>query len=136
MRTAFSLWNERIAPVFDVARHLWIVDAEDGRVIGQTGRRFSSDDPQERALRLTTLQVEQLVCGAITRSAYEALVERGIQVVSFIAGDLNQVVHACLADQLKDGGLNMPGCHRGKRHGARRYPGRKTCVINSEPAKE
>ena len=136
MRTAFSLWNERIAPVFDVARHLWIVDAEDGRIVGQTGRRFSSDDPHERALRLTTLQVEQLVCGAITRSSYEALTERGIQVVSFIAGDLDQVVHACLADQLKDGGLNMPGCHRGKRHGARRYPGREACVMTSERIRE
>ncbi|MGB4598711.1 MAG: NifB/NifX family molybdenum-iron cluster-binding protein [Trichlorobacter sp.] len=136
MRTAFSLWNERIAPVFDVARHLWIVDAEDGRIIGQTGRRFSSDDPQERALRLTTLQIEQLVCGAITRSSYEALVERGIRVVSFIAGDLNQVVHAWLADRLKEGELNMPGCNRGKRHGARRYPGRDACVMTSKRTRE
>jgi predicted Fe-Mo cluster-binding NifX family protein len=122
MRTAFSLWNERIAPVFDVAKHLWIVDVAEGRIVGQTGRRFSSDDPRERAMRLTTLQVEQLVCGAITRSSYDALTEHGIQVISFITGDLNQVVQACLKDRLKDGSLAMPGCRRGKRHGARRYP--------------
>jgi len=136
MRIAFSLWNERIAPVFDVARHFWIIDVEEGRIVGQTGRRFSSDDPQERAMRLSTLQVEQLVCGAITRSSYQALAERGMQVVSFIAGDLDQVIHAYLADQLKDGELNMPGCHRGKRHGARRYPGRNACVMMSESTKE
>jgi predicted Fe-Mo cluster-binding NifX family protein len=122
--------------VFDVARHLWIIDAEEGHVVGQTGRRFSSDDPQERAMRLATLQVEQLVCGAITRNSYEALAERGIKVVSFIAGDLDQVVKACLADRLKDGDLNMPGCRRGKRHGARRYPGRDTCVLMTENTRE
>ena len=136
MRTAFSLWNERIAPVFDVARHLWIVDAEEGCITGQTGRRFSSDNPQERAMRLTTMQVEQLVCGAITRSSYQALAERGIQIVSFIAGDLEQVVNACLTGRLKDGELDMPGCHRGKRHGARRYPGREACVIMSKSTRE
>jgi predicted Fe-Mo cluster-binding NifX family protein len=124
-RTAFSLWNERIAPVFDVARNLWIIDSVDGQVVGQTGRRFSSDDPCERALRLTGLQVELLVCGAITRSSYDALTERGIQVVSFVAGDLEQVVQACLTDRLKDGHLAMPGCRGGKRHGVRRHPCRR-----------
>jgi len=136
MRIAFSLWNERIAPVFDVARHLWIIDSEEGRIIGQTGRRFSSDDPKERAMRLTTMQVDQLVCGAITRSSYDALAERGIQVMSFIAGDLDQVMNACLSDRLKDGELNMPGCHRGKRHGARRYPGKDRCAIMPESTRE
>lgn len=121
-RTAFSLWNERIAPVFDVARHLWIVDVDDGQIVCQTSRRFSSDDPKERAMRLTTLQVSQLVCGAITRSSYEALTEQGIQVISFVAGDIEQVIQACLTDRLNDAHLAMPGCRRGKRHGMRHYP--------------
>lgn len=125
MRTAFSLWNERIAPVFDVARHLWIIDVVAGCIVEQSGRRFSSDNPQERAMRLATLQVEQLVCGAITRNSYEALAERGIQVISFITGDLEQVVQACLSEQLDDRQLAMPGYRRGKRHGTRRYPGRQ-----------
>lgn len=136
MRTAFSLWNERIAPVFDVARHLWIVDAADGCIISQTGRRFSSDDPQERALRLTTLQVEQLVCGAISRNAHHALVERGIRVISFIAGDLEHVIHACLSDQLSSGLLNMPGYHRGKGRHTRCYSHRAAHTMQSEQTQE
>ncbi len=119
-RTAFSLWNERIAPVFDVARNLWIVDASEGRITGQTGRRFSTDDPDERALRLTTLQVDQLVCGAITRRSFEALADKGLKVISFVAGDLDQVIQAWLSDRLKDGELAMPGCRSGRRHGRKR----------------
>ncbi|MDD2581059.1 MAG: hypothetical protein PHR66_03590 [Desulfuromonadaceae bacterium] len=68
-RTAFSFWNDRIAPVFDVARNLWIVESTERGIIGQTERHFSSDDAQERALRLATLQVEQMICGAITRGS-------------------------------------------------------------------
>lgn len=115
MRSAFSLWNERIAPVFDVAKHLWIVETEAGEITAQKERRFSSDDPHERALRLVTLQVEQLVCGAISQSSHQALVEQGIRVIPFIAGDLHQVVQACLTNQLSDGKLAMPGCRHGRR---------------------
>ncbi|MHB8121936.1 MAG: NifB/NifX family molybdenum-iron cluster-binding protein [Desulfuromonadaceae bacterium] len=121
-RIAISLWNKRIAPVFDVARHLWIVETSGDSIVGQSERRFASDDTQERVRRLTALKVEQLICGAITRSSCDALTERGIIVISFVAGGLEQVIQAWLFDTLKDGHLAMPGCGRGKRHGAREYP--------------
>lgn len=121
-RTAFSFWNDRIAPVFDVARNLRIVEATESRVTDQTGRRFSTDNAQGRALRLSTLQVEQLVCGAITRSSCDALTERSIQVVPFAAGKREQVIQAWLSGSIIDGHLAMPGCHRGKQHSADRQP--------------
>lgn len=125
-KIAFSIWNKRIAPVFDVARHLWIIETAEGEIVGQSERRFATDDTHERALRLAALQVEQLVCGAITRSSCDALMERGIKVVSFVAGGLEQVIQACLADSLKDGHLAMPGCRRGKRHGTQKHPCRQS----------
>ena len=121
-RIAISLWNKRIAPVFDVARHLWIIETAEGAIVAQSERRFATDDTHERALRLTTLQVDQLICGAITRSSCDALAERGIKVISFVAGGLEQVIQAWLSDSLKDGHLAMPGCRRGKRRGARKHP--------------
>jgi len=125
-KIAFSIWNKRIAPVFDVARHLWIIETEGMDIVGQSERRFATDDTQERVLRLVTLQVDQLICGAITRGSSDALTERGIKVVSFVAGGLEQVVQACLTDSLKDGHLAMPGCCRGKRHGRLRRPCRES----------
>jgi len=118
-RAAFSLWNDRIAPVFDVARNLLIVDAATGAETGRIERRFSGDSPQERAMRLASLQVEQLVCGAITRDTADALQDRGIQVVSFVSGELEQVVQAWLQGHLHERSLHMPGCTR-KPHGGNR----------------
>ena len=125
-KIAFSIWNKRIAPVFDVARHLWIIDTDRGDIVAQSERRFATDDTQERVLRLVTLQVDQLICGAITRGSSDALAERGIKVVSFVAGGLEQVVQAWQSDSLKDGHLAMPGCCRGKRHGRLRRPCRES----------
>ena len=121
-RIAISLWNMRIAPVFDVARHLWIIETVEGAIVAQSERRFATDNTQERALRLTTLQVDQLICGAITRTSHDALSERGIKVISFVAGGLEQVIQAWLSDSIADGHLAMPGCRRGNRRGAREYP--------------
>ncbi len=121
-KTAFSLWNERIAPVFDVARNFRIVETIEKGIIGQSERRFSTDDTQERVLRLATLQVEQLVCGAITRSSCYALTEHSIQVVSFVAGELEQVIQAWLSGSLTDGHFAMPGCHGWKRHDEHHQP--------------
>jgi len=135
VRAAFSLWNERIAPVFDVARHIWIIDAEDGRVVGQTGRRFSSDDPFERALRLNTLQINHLICGAITRNTYNALHDRGIEVISFVAGSFDQVLQAWLNGSVNDGHLAMPGCNRGRRHGMHKRLCRQNVSEKSETLK-
>ena len=109
-RTAFSVWNERIAPVFDVARHIVVIDSFDGQVVGKKVCRFSNDKYFDRAVRLSKLKVEQLVCGALSRGAYEAVSGRNIRVVSFVAGDLNQVVLAWLSSHLDDANLAMPGC--------------------------
>lgn len=114
-RVAFSLWNDRIAPVFDVARHILIVSAAEGCETGRLERRFSSDNPQERALRLASMQVGLLVCGAISRSAADALQQSGIQIVSFVSGDAELVIQAWLNDHLGDAHLAMPGCGRNQR---------------------
>jgi len=118
-RAAFSLWNDRIAPVFDVARNLLIVDTAQGAETGRIERRFSGDSPQERAMRLASLQVDHLVCGAITRETADALQDRGIQVVSFVSGEIEQVLQAWLHGHLNERSLHMPGCTR-KAHGGNR----------------
>lgn len=117
-RAAFSIWNNRIAPVFDVARNMLIVDTTDGDYKNSTSYFFFSDKPQERALRLVALEVDQLICGAITNEMADELLQNGIQVISFVAGNYNKVVQAWLTGQLQEGQMKMPGCRRRKQqHG-------------------
>ena len=38
MKTAFTYWDNRIAPVFDVARRIRIVASDAGRIVGEPKR--------------------------------------------------------------------------------------------------
>lgn len=126
MRIALSLWNDRIAPVFDVAQNLLLVEIQQGVASTMNERRFSCNDLRSRALRLSSLQVEQLVCGAISREAELLLSQHGITVHSFIAGELHQVVTAFLEGRLYEARLAMPGCSKTRWRGQNQPHDQKT----------
>jgi predicted Fe-Mo cluster-binding NifX family protein len=110
MKAAFSVWNDRIAPVFDVARHLWIVEAESGVIAHQGKETFPDTPPVGRAIRLVELQVNDLVCGAISRSLQDLLSAYGLRIFPFVAGNLKEVIHAWLNGTLERPIFAMPGC--------------------------
>jgi predicted Fe-Mo cluster-binding NifX family protein len=94
MKTAFAVWNNRIAPVFDVARRVIVVgSAAAGRDV-QTQVLLTGDPPLQKALQLSELGVDCLVCGAISRPLKAVLIARGIQVVACVAGDVQAVIDA------------------------------------------
>ncbi len=116
MKAAFAVWNDRIAPVFDVAGHIHLVEIEDGKVVRETSEVLSDDLPSRRALRLAELGAGTLVCGAISRPLHELVAGYGIKVVPFVAGDLREVLGAWLAGSLDGEAFAMPGCFgRGRR---------------------
>jgi predicted Fe-Mo cluster-binding NifX family protein len=120
MKAAFATWNHRIALVFDVARHLHVVEAEDGRII-QESQAFLGDDFQsQRALYLAEWKIDVLVCGAISRRLQEMVTAFGIRVIPFIAGDLDEVVRAWLSGGCDWSAFAMPGCRQRTRCRTRR----------------
>jgi len=111
MKAAFSTWENRIAPVFDVARQVRLVEAESGRILGETLETLESEVPLQKAHRLAELGVEALVCGAISRPLQAMVSSYGIRVLAFLAGDLREVIEAWLRnDLLKNDSFTMPGC--------------------------
>jgi predicted Fe-Mo cluster-binding NifX family protein len=119
MKFAVAVWNNRVAPVFDVAREIHIVHSESGRILGETVESIGSDLPTHKALRLRELGVTSLVCGAISHQLLGVICVNGIQVFPFITGDLREVIRAFLAGSLKRGHYAMPGCRRRRRHSGR-----------------
>ena len=109
-KVAFATWDERIAPVFDTAQELIVVEAEGERVLRQARETLGVDLPVGRALRLRELGVRTLVCGAISNLLHVVLASYGIRVVPFIAGNHREVVQAWLAGGFDRGALAMPGC--------------------------
>jgi predicted Fe-Mo cluster-binding NifX family protein len=114
VKAAFASWNDRIAPVFDVAQWIQLVETETGRIINQDRASVAGETPSQKASRLAELEVGILVCGAISRPMQAVIAAYGIEVIPFIAGDLQEVIHAWLCGKLSDSNeYIMPGCRRG-----------------------
>jgi predicted Fe-Mo cluster-binding NifX family protein len=116
MKVAFAYWEKRIAPVFDTAHNIHIVEVESGQVIGESLGSLTEAMPSSRALRLAELGIGTLVCGAISGTMQKLLEAYGIQVISFVAGNTKDVIHAWLEGKIHDGLFFMPGCGKGNRH--------------------
>ena len=110
MKTAFSIWKQRIAPVFDTAHEIHLVDYAAGRVEMMSTYKLADTDLTQKINWLLQQGVSTLVCGAISRLLQERLVVAGIKVVSFVAGDLCQVMQAYFDGSLKNAAFMMPGC--------------------------
>ena len=118
MKTAFAHWDHRIAPVFDIARRIHVVEADSGKIVAETGEVLADDLPAQKVARLVELGVGTLVCGAISRPFQESIASYGIQVIPFVAGDLGEVIQAWLSGNLESDTFAMPGC-RGRGRGRR-----------------
>ena len=66
IKAAFAYWGRRIAPVFDVARQIHLLEVESGRIVSETQEILPDDLPVQKAIRLAELSVGTLVCGAIS----------------------------------------------------------------------
>jgi len=114
MKVAFSVWNGRIAPVFDVAGTVVIREFSDGNILMEKTVSISIDDDSKKIQALIDCGVTALVCGALSRRFQCFIEEKGIKVTPFISGDIDGVSLAFVQDEL-DSSFSMPGC--GKRDG-------------------
>jgi len=120
MKVAIPVWNLRISPLFDTARHLLIVEIEDGQELSRSEEELEDYLPPRRASRLVGLGVKILICGAISRQLAAMLIGSGITIVPWMSGLVDDVLQAYLRGKLPDPRFLMPGCRgRGPRGGFR-----------------
>ncbi|HOC26279.1 MAG TPA: NifB/NifX family molybdenum-iron cluster-binding protein, partial [bacterium] len=131
MIAAFATWNSRIAPVFDVTRKLHLVDREGVQISKESEVQLHAESPAQIALTLAELQVDVLVCGAISQPLRAMVMAYGIEVIPFVAGELDRVIDAWLQGRLlRSSGFAMPGCGRGYgRHGLEKYNHREEATM-------
>jgi|WetSurMetagenome_2_1015567.scaffolds.fasta_scaffold452715_3 predicted Fe-Mo cluster-binding NifX family protein len=109
-KTAFSVWNGRIAPVFDVAQTVLIISVENGRIVDQNTEDIRFVQVYERAKWLKDLSVTALICGAISRPLEKAIECFGINVIGFVSGESKEVIEAWLKNENLHEQFVMPGC--------------------------
>lgn len=109
-KIALAVWKNRISPVFDASRTILVLTLERQTVIGRELVVFANDNPVHKLRRLRELEIDRLVCGAISRELAQMLSARGIQTLPFVTGAVEEVLAAYLAGDLPNLRFAMPGC--------------------------
>ena len=116
MKTAISIFDARVAPVFDTAREICLIERSASGDPTKTFCRFEDDDLPGKVAWLVAAGVRTLICGAVSQPIQQALAAAGIAVVPFVCGDLDDVIAAQAANTLTKPAFAMPGCC-GRRRG-------------------
>jgi predicted Fe-Mo cluster-binding NifX family protein len=112
MTIAIPHWQGRIAPVFDVAGRLLLVDVENGRVVHREEVRLLKNEAAARVVELLRYGTRVLICGAVSAPLQLKLAAAGVQVVAFVCGAVDDVLAAYLNGTLSNWTHAMPGCQR------------------------
>ena len=117
MIIAIAIYNRNISNVFDFAQRLLLVEVEEGQEKDRREVELDSKLFMQRVGQLQRLEVDVLVCGAISRVLAEMVTSAGIQVLPYVTGNIDDILTAYLAGQLVESRYAMPGCWPGARNG-------------------
>ena len=116
MKVAVPVWQGRVSPVFDVAGQLLLVELVQGVEASRREHRMADAEPEQRAVQLSELQVEALICGAISQALEALLTEHGIKVYGRVCGNVDDVLAAFVAGTLGQPRFAIPGsCGQARR---------------------
>ncbi len=110
MKVAISTWNNLVAPVFDVSGKLLVLNIDSGIIQSRSLESLFGLDSSAKILRLFHLNIEVLICGAISRTLLDMIAAGNIKVLSFVSGNNEEIIKALLEARLENNRFFMPGC--------------------------
>ena len=119
MRIAVPIWNDKVSPVLDAATRLLIVDVEDKKETSRFEVHLNERDLLRRCFRIRDMEVDILICGAVSQPLLSMLTASDIDIITEIAGQTEDILTAYLKGGLFQPRFLMPGCKR-NRYGANR----------------
>lgn len=121
MKIIIPSWQGRVSPLFDAAGTVLLVDMDNDRELSRAVVTLKSTDPVQRVRQTVGCGAEVLICGAISGQLECMLRSTGLQVVSNICGEIDDVLHAFVKGSLFDMAFLMPGCYGVKRRRRNRH---------------
>ena len=114
MKIAIPIWEDRVSPVLDTASRLLIVEVVDQKEASRFETYLDEQDLSRRCVRIRGLEVDTLICGAISRPFLRMLAASGVDIIPGISGHPEEVLDAYLQGTLFHPRFLMPGCRRDK----------------------
>jgi predicted Fe-Mo cluster-binding NifX family protein len=109
VRVAIPKFKSRVSPVFDTCKRVLLVDIEQQREIARSEIYLDEFSLTERVNILHKSQITSIVCSGISEMLQNMLKKLQIDLITGIAGEVDEVVDAYMAEQLDDPKFYMPG---------------------------
>jgi predicted Fe-Mo cluster-binding NifX family protein len=113
MKVALTVWGNRVSPLFDAASMLLIADIEKHGISKKRFEPIECESPYLRVAKLDDLGVNILICGGISEFYANLIEARGIKIVPFAAGAVDEVLEAYIDGNIYRKDYRMPGCEIG-----------------------
>ncbi|MBT3294628.1 MAG: hypothetical protein HN919_00435 [Verrucomicrobia bacterium] len=112
---AISAWKDHVSTTCDFAERLVVVELDQGRELSRQEIVLSEEPATKRAKRIHELGISVLLCGSISKPLAESVTNRGVQLIPYVSGLVDEVLGAYLCGQLTRPRFLQPGCRSGAR---------------------
>ena len=109
VRTAVPAFMGRVSPVFDTCTQLIILEPRTADPPGRRAVAVADKSMHERVLTLQRMGVDRVICAAVSDAFFTLLHEARIQLVTGIAGEIDEVIDAYRNGTLGQSRFRMPG---------------------------
>ena len=103
MKVAVPRMGEIVAPCLGHCAMMSIFTIENDRIADQLDFPLSSEEPLDRIRLLRDQKVETLICGGMQDVFASMLSAHGIKVISWVSGNINDLLKMFLRGQLVPG---------------------------------
>lgn len=111
MKIALTQSQQRIAPLFDSATTLELYETQGyAKETHYIGTQMCEGGAKEAIETLISLDVKVIICGAISSEYEQLLLLHHIDLYSYIAGNVEDVLHGWYLGKLHAAYFSMPGC--------------------------
>lgn len=109
VRVAIPIFRSRVSPVFDSCIRVLLLDIEHNQEIERSEIYLDEFSLTERMAVLQRSKVKTIICSGISDILQNMLQSVKINLITGIAGEVDQVVAAYLSKRLNEPQFHMPG---------------------------
>jgi hypothetical protein len=107
--TAIPVFIGRVSPVLDTCTQLSLLTPGRNQKIACSTVPLKGNNIYERAREIKKLGIGVVICGAVSDTLYNLLIESDIDLVCGITGDIEEVTEAYRDGTLTQARFRMPG---------------------------
>ena len=108
-RVAIPIFRARVSPVFDSCLQVLVVDIEENCQISRSEFYLDQLSPPQRLDVLRHAGVSTVICGGISDVFHSMIKSAGINTITGIAGEIEEVLAAFVAGRIDQPYFYMPG---------------------------